>query len=239
MADKFRDGMEELMDDVEQGVPDASAVFPGSKVMPPNRSGLMRVLENNDIQASGFHLSVRGLELDREVSESEWMKFGATLFRFQDYLSLFIGDWLVVGEHKWGKTYQSIAKNFRRKEKTLRNYRWVCGSVEMSVRKDNLTFGHYQIVASYDRNLQSDYLAWASNNNASVGQLREYVAGKSGKRPVDKAEKQVNDYTRAILKSKDDVPYMQAEDRERFVEQTRYLAEYYTNLWRWASGNEE
>lgn len=240
MNNKFSEGMEEFTRETGQ-VPTANGVYPPQS-LPSNRSGLMRVLDNQDIQGSGFHLSVLGLELDRQVSEKEWLSFGAMLFRFQGYMQLFIGDWLLVGERQWGKTYKDIAVLFKRKPKTLRNFRWVCGSVEMSLRRDNLTYSHYKEVASLTRPEQERLLSLASENGWSVARLHKAIPGNStpsSTKPIDRAQKQLEDYTRFVIEQKDEVPYMEVEQRQQFIEQSRFLGEYYTRLANWAEGREE
>src|SRR5690606_17166251 len=69
-------------------------------------------------------------------------------------------------------------------EKSLREYAYVARSVEMSIRMDNLSFGHHQIVAGIKdpvtkkplKREQQKWLEKANTHGWSIKTLREAIA---------------------------------------------------------------
>lgn len=99
-------------------------------------------------QYKGATLGRKGLTIPDSLTNEDWLELGDRLFSFEERTALWLGDWLVSGEDKRGVTYNQIAAKWGKNEKTLRNYVWVCRAVPMSLRRDNLTFGHYALVSS-------------------------------------------------------------------------------------------
>lgn len=58
-----------------------------------------------------------------------------------------LGDWVNYGEATYGETYSQALEATEYEEKTLRNYAYVARNIQMSRRRDNLTFSvHSEIV---------------------------------------------------------------------------------------------
>ncbi len=83
-----------------------------------------------------------------------------------------MGDWLLYGTGRWGEMYVAAAKATGYDPKSLRNYRYVASRVSVSLRKDNLTFGHHALVASLEPNAQRTWLERAIHDRLSVEDLR-------------------------------------------------------------------
>ncbi len=96
-----------------------------------------------------FAISRRGLIIDEGVTEAEWLGFADVILHMRDSLALMIGDWLAYGETRYGVTYARFIEFFGLDEQTLYDYRWVCGSVQFSLRKENLFYNHYKAVAKF------------------------------------------------------------------------------------------
>jgi 16S rRNA G966 N2-methylase RsmD len=58
---------------------------------------------------------------------------------------------------------------------TLQNYKWVAGSVEMSRRRDNLSFSHHEAIAKLNPSEQIKILEEAENEKLDVHDLRQKV----------------------------------------------------------------
>lgn len=136
-----------------------------------------RAIVNDDgvLQLDSFQITPIGLVGGEQASEIEWKKLGKTLFRLHDSLQIILGDWLVRGERLYGKTYEDMAIEFDRKRKTLYNWKYVMSSVDISLRRENLTYKHYMIVAAMDYENQAKWLGLASQNNWGAGKMQDEI----------------------------------------------------------------
>ena len=62
----------------------------------------------------------------------------------------------------------------------LRNLKYVCSRVELSLRSDKLTFSHHTLVAPCDPADQKKWLTLAANNHWTVKELREAMQAENG-----------------------------------------------------------
>jgi len=122
-----------------------------------------------------------GLVLDDGLSEQQWLDMGTELGAEARASAFRIGDWLLYAEEHLDAGVGRDGRYVQAEEKTglangtLRNYAYVCRSVPMSRRRDTLTFGHHQVVASLDFGEQESLLAEATTDGWSVVKLREVV----------------------------------------------------------------
>lgn len=117
-----------------------------------------------------FGVSAVGLYVGNEVSPTEWWAFLQGIKRIDTAINLVIGDCLAYGDRVWGVTYERVAALIDRDVQTLRDYAWVCGAVDISLRKDVLTMNHYKVVANLPHEQQRQWLEKA-------------VMGDDGKHP--------------------------------------------------------
>ena len=61
-----------------------------------------------------------------------------------------IGDWLNLGEGKWGELYDEAERITELSYQYLANCRWVADKVQFSARAEKLSFKHHEIVASLE-----------------------------------------------------------------------------------------
>ena len=130
------------------------------------------VKDDGSIQTGKFRLSAIGLGIDDTVSQEEWSELGQVLRRLDVALQWLIGDWMVYGERVWGYTYEQVALSFGYEVSTLYNYTSVARKVSFSRRRENLSFGHHQAVASRTPDEQAHWLALAEEEGWSVARLR-------------------------------------------------------------------
>jgi len=88
------------------------------------------------------------------------------------------GDWLLYGEQKYGEKYSQAVDVSGYELSTLRNSRWVCGRVPPERRRENLCFGHHQLVASMDPDEQVRWLDAAVLEKWSVNDLRKAIGAE-------------------------------------------------------------
>lgn len=117
-------------------------------------------------------ISVVGWQPNGPLDQRQWLLEGKRLGAISRCSPWCIGDWIRYGESRWGETYTEPARITGHDPKTLRNYAWVARSVDLSLRRDNLTFSHHELVASLTPDEQRRWLDVASENRMSVDDLR-------------------------------------------------------------------
>lgn len=119
-----------------------------------------------------FDFTKVGVEIRPDTPIEEWLRIGEVLKKANMATQWWIGDWLNFGERVYGETYSQALEATDYEYKTLRNFAWVAGKVEMSLRKDNLSFGHYNILASLEARDQKKWLKTIEKDDLTIGQLR-------------------------------------------------------------------
>ncbi len=71
----------------------------------------------------------------------------------------------------------------------LRTAKWVAGAYELSLRSDNLSFGHHQIVAALPVDERTAILAeaepWHLNHQKTPDRTQRAVARRERRRPIE------------------------------------------------------
>lgn len=119
-------------------------------------------------------LSSTNLTFKRDVSKEEWMDVFKALKQVEGCVQFWIGDCLAYRQQKWGM-YDDIAEETGYETKALRNIKYVADNVELSRRKDNLSFSHHVEVASLPPEKQELFLNMAVEDKLSVRDLREQI----------------------------------------------------------------
>lgn len=129
--------------------------------------------ESGALRVGAFRLTPTGLSVESNTPALEdWEQVGVILRKLEGSIQWLIGDWYVTGEHLWGSMYSSKAQALGFEERTLREYSYVARSVQLSIRIDNLTFAHHQVIAPEPEERQALYLEYASVASISVANLR-------------------------------------------------------------------
>jgi hypothetical protein len=113
------------------------------------------------------------LEIPEGVDFLEWKRIGHSLFRCEDSLNFWLGDWLNYGERNYGQKYHEALLMFGDEYEigTLHNIASVAKRVEISRRRELLSWSHHEAVASLDEKDQNELLALAEDKNLSTRQL--------------------------------------------------------------------
>lgn len=130
---------------------------------------------SGEVVVNGFQLTRLGLFIPEGASRDDWDLVGDVLFRLHDSIQLLIGDYLVGLEREYGITYKDFAEKTGRSIKTLRNYCYVAGNVQMSLRRDNLDYSHYMLVAGMKPKEQKKWLNRASEQGWSKRELEAEI----------------------------------------------------------------
>jgi len=136
---------------------------------------------HGEVVVNGFQLTKLGLFIPDAANRDDWDVVGDVLFRLHDSIQLLIGDYLVGMEREYGITYKDFAEKTGRSVKTLRNYCYVAGNVEMSLRRDNLDYSHYMLVAAMKPRDQKKWLERASQHGWSKRELEAQIKQSQSK----------------------------------------------------------
>lgn len=115
---------------------------------------------------------------DKSPSFEEWEADGKRFRQLDRMLPWLMGDWLNYGEKKWGDTYTQAMDEWGYSMSRLATCAWVCRQIPFYRRRQELSFGHHEIVASLDPKLQDGWLHMAIDNGYSILDLKDKIAGR-------------------------------------------------------------
>lgn len=102
----------------------------------------------------------------------DWRRAGYTLQRMERSIRWWIGDWLAYGERAYGETYAQAVEATGRKVQDLMNMAWVAARVEISRRREDLSWSHHAEVAALDSPDQGRLLTEAAESGWSSREIR-------------------------------------------------------------------
>lgn len=136
-------------------------------------------IDEGTLKFRSFHLTRIGLQTDSS-SYDDWMELGSLLRQIHGSLQWLLGDWIAMGEAIYGQTYDQIAMLTGYETKTLYEYAYVARSIQFSIRMENLSFAHHQLVAGFEPDLQRQWLAYATEHGLSVARMRQAMKEQGG-----------------------------------------------------------
>lgn len=117
-----------------------------------------------------------GLEFkEEEIPIEIWLQLGEYLKLMDKSVHWWLGDLLNYGEQNYGEMYTQVLDESDYAYQTLRDDKWVASKIELSLRKDNLSFSHHVRVADLDPEDQKYWLDKAEEENLSVRELRKEI----------------------------------------------------------------
>lgn len=115
------------------------------------------------------------LELPADLPYEQWRGIGETLRGVERSLMWWIGDWLRYGEKRYGETYREAEAATGAAYQTLANAKLVAERVEISRRRENLSWSHHAEVAGVTPAQADALLTRAAAEGLSVRALRQEV----------------------------------------------------------------
>lgn len=181
-------------------------------------------------QFGNFSLTQIGIATLGEVTEEDADTLVRALLKIETAIQFWLGDmvsfWIpdTNDNQALGKAYETFAERFGVENvTTLRDYAYVCRSVPLSVRTDDLKFSHHKLVAglkhedgSPDVEAQRYWLKQASENNWSVSALRD--AMREDSKP-SKATVFDNWFKHGVKNLATDYGKMKAHERKKIAAQ--------------------
>lgn len=123
----------------------------------------------------GAALSPVSLVLPDGLSFEQWSEIGGTLKRIERSVMWWIGDWLRYGEQRYGEMYTQALDKTEYSYQTLNDAKWVAGEIEISRRRENLSWSHHKEVAARSHEEQEELLDCADAQKWSRNELRAEV----------------------------------------------------------------
>lgn len=133
-----------------------------------------------DLSALPVKWHACGAVFSESITEQQFKEIWKLLRRCAKSLQWRIGDAINFATERsdagyvrpWGLRYAKALTDTDLEYGTLRNYAWVCEQVDLSRRRDNLSFAHHQEVASLKAAEQSKWLDKAIEEGWSKSELR-------------------------------------------------------------------
>ncbi|HJU20598.1 MAG TPA: hypothetical protein VJ770_29465 [Stellaceae bacterium] len=112
-----------------------------------------------------------GWELPADLTEEEWIAYGAALGKMKQCMLWWIGEWWAYSEHRWGaRKAITKAEGWQGPDyKTCANAASVCRAFESSRRRELLSFKHHAEVAGQPEAEADELLDWAKEPIAETG----------------------------------------------------------------------
>jgi N6-adenosine-specific RNA methylase IME4 len=123
----------------------------------------------------GATLTRTGLTITGDMPYERWEFLGQKLEALHASVLWWWGDWLNYGEKSYGQMYSQALDASSYSYQTLRDAAWVSGQLELSRRRDNLSWSHHREVASMEPAEQDAILGKAVQHGMSQKELREFV----------------------------------------------------------------
>jgi len=150
----------------------------------PAAGDALAIRDDGSIQFGAFTLTGRGLVQTGKSTETEWEALGGVLARFDGAISWMVGDWMVMGEREYGKTYDDVARAFGYERDTLYTYAWLCRHVNISIRIEMLSSAHHRLIAAMPEPVQRAALEYARRWSLTVADMRKTIKAV-GRLPED------------------------------------------------------
>lgn len=131
---------------------------------------------SNEIIATGdgtVRVSRLGVRFEGDVPEQSIEDLLRDAGSFARGCLFIIGDAINYAQGKWGEKYDHWITLTGLEYQTLRNAAWAARKIDLSLRRDNLTFEHHKLIARLAPNEQERWLDLTEQNGMSVRRLRK------------------------------------------------------------------
>lgn len=155
--------------------------------------------QENEIVYNGFKLKKNGLEAVGDPTFEQWEDCGEFIKKAEGAVQFWIGDWIRYGENHYGEMYTQAIYETGLDYQTLRDDKWVSEKIDLSLRKDNLTFNHHKEVASLPRAEQEEILKKAVDEKLTVKEVREFVKKKKKQKQIQERKQEIRHDSNLLL----------------------------------------
>ena len=120
-------------------------------------------------------ISETSIEFAPGMKFEEWESIGRDLQRIGRCWQWWVGDWLNFGESQYGEKYSQAIEVTGIAYQTLMNCAWVASRVEISRRREIVSWSHHSEIAKFDPKDQEKWLKLAEKKSLSRSELREAI----------------------------------------------------------------
>ena len=147
-------------------------------------SSVLPSAKDTELEPLGLHgrLTLWGYEAPSGLSFEAWLEDGQRIRRYARALQFAIGDWINVGEQRYGEKYLQALEVTEYSLGSLQNMAYVARNVKLHDRREDVSYSHHQAVAALPAPEQREVLRQAAEERLDVEETRS-LARKSGKRP--------------------------------------------------------
>jgi hypothetical protein len=174
----------------------------------------------NELTIPG-QITPTSLILSPATSFDDWQSIGGTLQTINAAHQWWIGDWLLFGEIHYGDRYAQAVELTKLSYGSIANIVWTARNVDLTRRRENLSFAHHSEVAPLEPDEQEHWLALAEANEWSRDQLRDEIRKSREFPPLTQRE----ELERANGKLKSDLRQARASVAALEAEAEREMAE--------------
>jgi len=126
-------------------------------------------------QIEGITFTATSAVIDKSISEEDFCAALKQVLGMSVAVQWWIGDMLAFGYKAYEELTAQLEGEYKRKLKSLQNYRYVAAKIQRSLRRETLTFGHHALVAAYPANKQRQLLRIAVNENLTISEFRKQL----------------------------------------------------------------
>ena len=159
---------------IEHSAADGTPVAIGEKKM---EKALAVQSEIGSLGLQGAKVDGVSLTLNEDITWDRWEDIGGYLGLIARNNLWWIADWLAAGERKWGEMYVQAIHVTGLSESRLQTIQSVGSRFQSCRRRQDLSFGHHEEVASlkFSEEDQGRFLAWVEAHQINRGDLRKAV----------------------------------------------------------------
>lgn len=185
MTEKKRPGLARL--EAQEGIRQPSPVRDISEKLDealsnghdPDETGAALVSTNGNGASLAIpgKYSETGLDLRAGLSFDEWQSVGFKLRRIHKAWKWWVGDWLNYGERAYGEGYSQAMDELGLDYQQAADCAYVARHVDLSRRRETLSWSHHREVAPLDKTKGDELLAKAETEGWDRKTLREVIKG--------------------------------------------------------------
>jgi site-specific DNA-methyltransferase (adenine-specific) len=117
-----------------------------------------QITEPDVLQLDNVFFAKTGLIVTDAVDEETWRRVGMFIGKAEGAIHWWAGDYVLQSDARWGEKYDELEEITGLSQKTLRSDKSIANSIELSRRRDNLSFSHHAEVAALEPDEQDHWL---------------------------------------------------------------------------------
>lgn len=173
--DRLRDKPLSLMGLTDSMLDDGAEVVEVVREIVVSDPNAIQRHEDGTMTYKRFAMTSTGMLIPEDVQPEELADVAEVIHGFATPIQWIIGDLILATQKTYGDDkYLTIAEQWGYEVKTVQEYASVCRGI--SIRMENLSFGHHQKVRALDSDLQVQWLTWARDNGISSTELGKRIA---------------------------------------------------------------